>query len=56
MKSKKDAKKIERHYHSDSDASIYEVRVCDLLKSVADFLEGVAQLGQKPVLNKILKI
>jgi hypothetical protein len=27
-----------------------------LLKSVADSLEGVARLGQKPVLNKILKI
>ena len=47
---------IARHYHSDSPYPIYEVRVCDLLKSVADSLEGVARLGQKPVLNKILKI
>ena len=47
---------IARYYHSDSTFPIYEVRVCDLLKSVADSLEGVARLGQKPVLNKILKI
>ena len=47
---------IARYYHSDSIFPIYEVRVCDLLKSVADSLEGVARLGQKPVLNKILKI
>ena len=47
---------IARHYHSDSTFPIYEARVCDLLKSVADFLEGVTRLGQKPVLNKILKI
>jgi hypothetical protein len=47
---------IARYYHSDSAASIYEVRICDLLKSVADSLEGVTRLGQKPVLNKILKI
>ena len=47
---------IARYYHSDSAASIYEVRICELLKSVADSLEGVTRLGQKPVLNKILKI
>ena len=47
---------IARYYHSDSTLPIYEARVCDLLKSVADSLEGVARLGQKPVLNKILKI
>ena len=47
---------IARYYHSDSAFPIYEARVCDLLKSVADSLEGVARLGQKPVLNKILKI
>ena len=47
---------IARYYHSDSTFPVYEVRVCDLLKSVADSLEGVARLGQKPVLNKILKI
>ena len=47
---------IARYYYSDSAFPIYEARVCDLLKSVADSLEGVARLGQKPVLNKILKI
>ena len=47
---------IARHYHSDSTFPIYEARVCNLLKSVADFLEGIARLGQKTVLNKILKI
>lgn len=47
---------IARHYHSDSAFPIYEARVCDLLQSVADSLEGIARLGQKPVLNKILKI
>ena len=47
---------IARYYHSDSTFPIYEARVCDLLKSVADSLEGVARLGKKPVLNKILKI
>jgi hypothetical protein len=47
---------IARHYHSYSSYPIYEARICDLLKSVADSLEGVARLGQKPVLNKILKI
>ncbi len=47
---------IARHYHSDSVFPIYEVRVCDLLQSVSDSLEGVVRLGQKPVLNKILKI
>jgi hypothetical protein len=50
------AEQIARYYHSDSAFPIYEARVCDLLKSVADSLEGVARLGQKPVLNKILKI
>ena len=47
---------IARYYYSDSAFPIYEARVCDLLKSVADSLEEVARLGQKPVLNKILKI
>jgi hypothetical protein len=47
---------IARHYHSDSADSIYEVRVCDLLMSMADSLEGIARLGQKPMINKILKI
>jgi hypothetical protein len=47
---------IARHYHSDSAFPIYEARVCDLLKSVADSLEGISRLSQKPVLNKILKI
>jgi CMP-2-keto-3-deoxyoctulosonic acid synthetase len=48
--------KIARYYHSDSAYPIYEALVCDLLKSVADYLEGVAALRQKPVLNKRLKI
>jgi hypothetical protein len=47
---------IAGHYHSDSAFPIYEARVCDLLKSVADSLEGISRLGQKPVVNKILKI
>ncbi|MBL4664936.1 MAG: hypothetical protein JKY23_03130 [Nitrospinaceae bacterium] len=47
---------IARHYLPDSALPIYEARACDLLKSVADSLEGIARLGQKPVLNKILKI
>jgi hypothetical protein len=47
---------IARYYHSDSVAYIYETRVCDLLKSAVDSLDGVDQLGQKSVLNKILKI
>ncbi len=47
---------IARHYHADSASPIYEARVCDVLKSVADSLEAIARLGQKPVLNKILKI
>jgi hypothetical protein len=47
---------IARHYHSDSAFPIYEARICDLLRSVADSLEGISRLGQKPVLNKILKI
>ena len=44
------------HYHSNSTTSIYEVLVCDLLMSMADSLEEVARLGQKPMMNKILKI
>ena len=32
------------------------MRVCDLLKSVSEFLEELVQRGQSPVLNKILKI
>jgi hypothetical protein len=47
---------IAQHYHSDSPSPIYEARVCDLLKTVADSLEGISRLSQKPVLNKILKI
>ncbi|MBT5468998.1 MAG: hypothetical protein HOK41_00200 [Nitrospina sp.] len=50
------ADQIARHYHSDSPCPIYEVRVCDLLKSVADSLEGIGRLGQKPVLNKLLRV
>ena len=47
---------IARHYHSESNLPIYEVRVFDLLKSVSDALEQIGRLTQKPVLNKILKI
>ena len=47
---------IARHYHSDSAFPICEARICDLLRSVADSLEGISRLGQKPVLNKILKM
>lgn len=50
------ANQIARHYHSDSVFPIYEVRVCDILKSVSDSLESIGRLGQKPVLNKILNI
>jgi hypothetical protein len=47
---------IAQHYHPDSASPIYEARVLDLLKTVADSLEGISRLSQKPVLNKILKI
>jgi hypothetical protein len=47
---------IARHYHSESNFPIYEVRVFDLLKSVSDSLEQIGRLTQKPVLSKILKI
>lgn len=48
--------KIAGHYHSDSSAPLYEVRVCDLLESVSNSLDWASQLGQKPVLNKLLSI
>ena len=47
---------IARYYHTDSEFPIYEMRVCDLLKSVSSFLEGLGQRGQNPLFNKILKI
>ena len=47
---------IARHYHSESNFPIYEVRVFDLLQSVSDALEQIGRLTQKPVLSKILKI
>ena len=47
---------IARHYHSESNFPIYEVRVFDFLKSVSDSLEQIGRLAQKPVLSKILKI
>ena len=47
---------IARHYHSESNFPIYEVRVYDFLKSVSDSLEQIGRLAQKPVLSKILKI
>ena len=50
------ADQIARYYHPDSEFPIYEMRVCDLLKSVSGFLEVLSQRGQSPVLNKILKI
>jgi hypothetical protein len=39
-------------WHPESAAPLYEVRVYDLLKS--GYLEWVGNLGQKPVLNKML--
>ncbi|MEK9628659.1 MAG: hypothetical protein VW455_06520 [Nitrospinota bacterium] len=50
------ADQIARHYHPESISPIYEARVCDLLKSVSDSLEGLSNLGKKPVINKILNI
>ena len=45
---------IARVWHPESSAPLYEVRVYDLLKSLADYLEWIGQLSQKPVLNKML--
>lgn len=45
---------IARAWHPESPAPLYEVRVYDLLKSLAGYLEWAGQLSQKPVLNKML--
>ncbi|MBC8283146.1 MAG: hypothetical protein H8E32_04975 [Nitrospinae bacterium] len=50
------SEEIARHYHPESSHPSYEVCISDLLKSVSDSLEGIGRLGQKPVLNKVLKI
>lgn len=46
------AENIARFWHPHSPEPLYEVRVYDLLKS--GYLEWAGQLGQKPVLNKLL--
>ncbi|MBC8287803.1 MAG: hypothetical protein H8E42_10070, partial [Nitrospinae bacterium] len=48
------AENISRFWHPQSSAPLYEVKVYDLLKSLADYLEWAGQLSQKPVLNKML--
>ena len=50
------ADQIARYYHPDSEFPIYEMRVCDLLKSVSSFLEELGRRAQSPVLKNILKI
>ena len=50
------ADQIARYYNSESSYPFYEVRVCDLLKSVSESLDGIGRLRRKPVLNKLLKI
>lgn len=50
------ADEIARYYNSESSYPFYEVRICDLLKSVSESLDGIGRLRQKPVLNKLLKI
>ncbi len=48
------AKNIARVWHPQSPEPLYEVRVYDLLESMADYLEWFGNLSQKPVLNKML--
>jgi hypothetical protein len=48
------AENIALFWHPESSAPIYEVRVYDLLKSLAGYLEWAGNLSQKPVLNKML--
>lgn len=48
------AENIARFWHPHSSEPLYEVRVCDLLKSLSGYLEWTGQLSQKPVLNKML--
>ena len=45
---------IARAWHPQSSRPLYEVRVYDLLKSLADYLEWAGSLSKKPVLNKML--
>jgi hypothetical protein len=45
---------VARVWHPESSAPLYEVRIYDLLKSLAEYLEWAGQLKQKPVLNKML--
>ena len=45
---------ISRAWHPESSLPLYEVRVYDLLKSLARYLEWAGKLSQKPVLNKML--
>ena len=46
------AENIAQVWHPESAAPLYEVRIYDLLKS--GYLEWIGNLGQKPVLNKML--
>ena len=46
------AENIAQVWHPESAAPLYEVQVYDLLKS--GYLEWIGNLGQKPVLNKML--
>lgn len=48
------ARNIAQAWHPESPAPLYEVRVYDLLNSLADYLEWFGNLSQKPVLNKML--
>jgi len=48
------AENIARIWHPDSPAPFYEVRIYDLLNSLAGYLEWAGQLNRKPVLNKML--
>ena len=50
------ADQIARYYHPDSEFPIYEMRVCDLLKSVSSLLEELGKRTQSPVFKNILKI
>ena len=50
------ADQIARYYHPDSEFPIYEMRVCDLLKSVSSFLEELGKRAQRPAFKNILKI
>jgi hypothetical protein len=48
------AKNIARSWHPESSAPLYEVRIYDLLQSLAGYLEWTGNLSRKPVLNKML--